>query len=96
MASGYDLYVSATELERIREKLQAVKNDMYRTVDVMRDALQSSSEYLSGNQYDKAAKINNDCLSTIAATGENIDKAIVYLDNLLDIVQEYDKCIYQG
>lgn len=96
MASGYGLYVSATELERIREKLQAVKNDMYRTVDVMRDALQSSSEYLSGNQYDKAAKINNDCLSAITATGENIDKAIVYLDNLLDIVQEYDKCIYQG
>lgn len=96
MSYAFDINAESEELVYLRNKLKTINDNLIGSVETMQNGIQRSADFLSGNQFEKAQLINNECTIAAIKTGENIQKAMDYLNRLEEILDEYSTCKYEG
>lgn len=96
MSSNYDICVDYDTLCVIEEKLSRIMYNLTESADRMEHAIRVSQGFLSGNQFEKAKGTTNECVALTAKTAGNIQSALNYLGELRQILDEYEKMMFEG
>lgn len=96
MAEGYDMFVDYDILCIVEDKLQKIENDLINSTDQMVKSIQSSQDFLAGNQFEKAKRTIVSCVEVTRKTGNNIKHAMEYIAELKNALEEYGNCSYNG
>lgn len=96
MATSYDMCVEYDVLCEMEDKLQKIEYDLNNSADQMVKAIQVSQDFLAGNQFEKAKRTTSACVEVTKRTGNNIKRAMDYLEKLKASLEEYGKCGYSG
>lgn len=96
MAAGYDICVDYELLCDVEDKLKKINYDLCNSTDHMVEAIQSSQNFLAGNQYEKVKLVTVNCIAVTRRTGKNIRHAIKYIKKLRSALEEYGRCGYNG
>jgi len=96
MTNQYDMCVDFETLCSIEDKLKMISYNLSLSTKQMVMALQSSQEYLSGNQFAKAKQTTLNCIEITGKTSNNITNALDYICKLKEIVDRYSMCGYNN
>ncbi len=96
MSMTYDICVDYDTLCELQYKLELITHDLTNSTEQMTCAIQSSQEFLAGYQFEKAKKTTMECVKLTVKTGNNIRHAMEYLDKLKAVLDEYERCAYNG
>ena len=96
MGAGYDMYVDYDTLCEVQDKLKKIEYDLANSTDQMLKAINSSQDFLAGNQFEKAKNTTAACLQVSKKTGTNIHNAMDYIEKLKNSLDEYGRCSYNG
>ena len=95
MESKYDVCVNFDALCAIEDKLKSIGVKLSDATVKMLEALQISQGFLAGKQFGKAQKVTMECFDITAKTTNNIGNAVVYIDQLKELIMTYDTCRYE-
>ena len=95
MASQYDMCIDLDALHAIEDKLQHIGANLNDATEQMILALQTSQDFLAGQQYEKAQKTTLSCIDITAKTTNNIRNALTYLAQLEEKLETYNRCKYE-
>ena len=70
-----DMYVAYDTLVTLENKLEKINYNLSHSVGTMKSAIQTSGEFLSGNQYEKVKNITESCILLNEQTGKNNGRA---------------------
>ncbi|WP_028236466.1 hypothetical protein [Pseudobutyrivibrio sp. MD2005] len=96
MSTGFDMCVDYDTLCEVQEKLKKIQYDLSNSTEQMVKAINSSQDFLAGNQFEKAKNTTAACLQISSRTGNNIQHAMEYLEKLKNTMDEYGRCSYDG
>ena len=96
MFPTYDICVDYAVLNEAGRRLQNIGNSLHTSVVDMEQALRYSEGFLAGEQFERTKKTTENCLRTAGKTENNIRYSLQYLKELLLILDEYQKCSYNG
>ncbi len=96
MTGSYDMCVDYDVLCDVEDKLQKIEYDLNNSTDQMIRAIQTSQDFLAGNQFEKAKVATASCVEVTRRTGNNIRHAMEYIKKLKAAVDDYGKCGYNG
>ena len=96
MNKQYDMCVDCDTLIEIEDRLKRISHNLRYNTDQMIDALRHSEVFLGGQQYEKAKKTTGICLEITKSTDSNLNNAIDYIEDLIEILDEYSKLGYSG
>ena len=91
----YDMCVDLDALQSIEEKLKRIGTSINDATEQMILALQTSQDFLAGQQYEKAQKTTLSCIDIAAQTTNNIRNAVAYLVQLEELLDAYNRCKYE-
>ncbi len=96
MSTAYDMCVDYDTLCEVQDKLKKIEYDLTNSNEQMLKAINSSQDFLAGNQFEKAKNTTTACLQISKRTGTNIHKAMEYIEKLKNSLDEYGRCSYDG
>ena len=96
MTMIYDICVDYDTLQDTGRKLQHIGNSLHKSAVGMEQALRYSQDFLSGEQYERARHTTETCLKIAGRTENNIRYSLEYIKDLLQLLEEYQRCIYSG
>ncbi len=92
----YDMNVDYSVLEEIEGKIKNVSERMNETVNGMITSLNYSQNYLSGLQFERAREVTELCINQTKENQLRMCSSAIYLRQLKDLIQEYNRCKYVG
>lgn len=92
----YDMCVDMETLGEARAELQLIEGNLLDSVNSMINAINQADGFLIGNQFEKARSYTGRCVEITKRTIGNISHAADYLDELMELLNEYSKCTYKG
>ncbi len=95
MSSKYDMCVDLNALCAIEDNLRRIGVNLSESTEKMLLAIQSGQGFLAGKQFEKAQKITMSCIDITAKTNNNIRNLLLYISQLKDLVDSYDKSRYE-
>lgn len=96
MDSAFDICVDYDTLFELHHKLELIMNDLGDSANQMTVALQKSEGFLSGHQFEKAKQTTATCVNLTIKSSTNIRYAMKYLEKLMDVLGNYEQCVYRG
>ena len=94
MQQKYDMNVDLDTICNIENNLQRINKNLGLSVRQMSGAINSSSSFLSGNQFEKAKRTTQECIGISNRASQNIENSLKYLTKLKRILEEYCRCTY--
>ena len=96
MENVFDICVDSDTLYNLENKIDLILHDLEESTDRMTRAIQTSENFLAGNQFEKAKQTTMNCMIISQKTAYNLSRAQEYLRRLQDSVTEYGQCVYKG
>jgi len=96
MTPTYDICVDYDTLLDVGSKLQKIGRSLYDSTAKMETALQYSQDFLEGYQFERVKQNTRQCLQVAKRTENNLHNAMEYIKALMQILEEYQKCGYNG
>ena len=92
----YDICLDYKALCDCKDKLNLILYNLDNSVNLMTNAISYSRDFLSGRQFEKAKETTLMCLDATKITQNNIRHAMRFLDELKEILNEYEKYKYNS
>lgn len=93
---GYDMYVSNEILQETEDRLKKIKSNLLHSSAQMSGAVQRSSSFLAGRQFERTKKNTEQCVKKTEIIAENLQKAEMHIAELERLLEEYRRCGYSG
>lgn len=88
MCVDYDILIDT------EDNLRKIEYDLANSVEQIVNTLRNSQNFLEGNQFEKAKRITNSCVQATNITLNNITHARKYLEELKEVLAEYEQGSY--
>lgn len=79
----------------IEKMLKRIEDDINLSNNAMKDAIERSSTFLSGQQFEKAKSVTDKSLKLSKKCSENLIGMQKYISELICVLEEYDKYGYE-